>query len=488
MNIAAEQAALGDPRDRNHRLSDEVFFDSGRPALSVTSMYGMRPLGDGTPFIESLYSYCLRQADAQLISVNRFFDVELAKVASEAELTRIPPWRGDPRHLRDLVSNRTMARDAVPVLQAATGRTDLAQTTLIGLGRSVDSRGITLGTRRVCRQCISLDFRKDNKPYGRLLWTISAVDACPIHKVRLVEAGCRIGVQQNIGSFLRRPLFGVCSDCGSIGYQCTGSMQDEPSTAVDIWRAEACGAVLMAQQAIQSTDPEHVKKLILEYSKSADGGLVGIAARAGVSKTHFSSNWIRKPNAQLSLAVFLDICATERIELAHLLSGKFVISRAREPMPPSRPRRTFRRTNREELAEGLKVAVANGESIVAAANRLNVDRGLIKRFAPEIYTRLIESQRQEREFRNEKERVSAVGEAESVFVRLREAGRTPTSSNASLLTGTLWRQGQVRAMALKQIRIQLGAPHIRSSARYSRLPNGTKALVDAAVARLASRK
>src|SRR5260370_42366230 len=71
---------------RNLSMRMQTFFDSWDctlPALPKRSrLYALKPLGIGTPFVESLSGYVARLADAHAVSLGNFVGRELSALAA----------------------------------------------------------------------------------------------------------------------------------------------------------------------------------------------------------------------------------------------------------------------------------------------------------------------------------------------------------------------------------------------------------------------
>ena len=290
------------------------YFRSAWPQLETTVLYGIRPRAEGTGDVESLFSYFLRLAHEHRLTPKKLVDVVLRDVVSQ--IPQLVHWKigwgWDKSGGRDIVGSGLVTQRWVMALGVATGQTGLEPATMLGLAEHV-SGDLLAADDRVCLQCLREDMAGGRLPYGRLLWRMKAVSCCPIHRCQLVRPACGRGASTTRAQFARVKLSGVCNQCGSIGHRCTSTRADSVDDD-EVWRAEQCRWLIAALPSIASADPRAVPQCIKAYCVEP-GALTSLALRSGATISVLS-RWMNEPTARLSFDQLLDICGTERLDLA----------------------------------------------------------------------------------------------------------------------------------------------------------------------------
>lgn len=220
---------------------------------------------------------------------------------------------------------------------------------------------------------------------------------------------------------------------------------------------------------------------ISAYCARADGP-VRLAQRIGIPKSSIS-RWLSTPLPRVSLAILLDIAASEGFSLAKLLQGD--LSRLSLPagVEPVRPRRPMRRLDHFLVESALMTALAEERSISEVAAELGVDPSTLA-MHENLYRHLRGRAQERSRKRQAAAHNTAVAQAEHVLPSLVRNGRTPLLRNASELTGQTWRPSQLRATALQTMRMPLGGRHLQSSCKASNVSDAFRELVASAVSRL----
>jgi hypothetical protein len=335
-------------------------------------------------------------------------------------------------------------------------------------------------TDRVCLECLTGDMLEGRLPYGRLLWRLEAVTCCPIHRFSLVEARCGKPTSGRERQFGRRKLGGSCGTCGSLGYRCLQSYREEAST-YDVWRATQCMDMLAELPNIASSNPLVMKDAMRVYCGRADG-IAPFARRVGVPKS-LISRWLSQPSPRLSLAIFLDIAASEGFSLAKMFQGDLSQARWGNTVEPTRQRRFKRRLDHYVLSTALENALSNGGTIRQVAADLAVDPSTLARHA-DLYGQLRD--RNQERLKQEQARIhtEAVGQAEEVLLSLLRREQPPTLRNASGVTGNRWLPSQLRSIALQTIRARLGDRRIQLPNKSHSVGDTFRQLVAAAADRV----
>ena len=174
---------------------------------------GVEPCGLGTPYVESLTGYVQRLASEYVIPPARLFHDEIVPVLRENGL-----WTGKRpdllnRRSRGMDGAESAADHAVDAVARLTGRSDLRRCTYLQM-MTLDVFHKAVALERQKRWCPScwVDDASKHGPYERKLWSLSVVDACPIHSTVLMDRCYTCGRQQPpISSDVR---MGICARCG----------------------------------------------------------------------------------------------------------------------------------------------------------------------------------------------------------------------------------------------------------------------------------
>lgn len=457
------------------------YFRSAVPRLQTTVLYGIRPRAEGTGDIESLFSYFLRLAHEHRLTPKKLVDVVLRDVV--AQVPQLAHWKigwgWDKNGGRDIVNSGLLAQRWVKILGLATGQAGLEWATMLGLAEHV-SGDLLAPDDRVCLQCLADDLAGDQLPYGRLLWRMKAVTCCSIHRCRLVLPTCERGISTTRAQFSRVKLSGVCNQCGSIGHRCM-SAQTEPVSDDDVWRAEQCRQLIAALPSIASSDPRAVPKGIKTYCVEP-GALTSLALRSGATISVLS-RWMSEPTARLSFDQLLDICGTERLDLAALLQG-----RLEKPQPekasvaPARTKRRLVRVDHDRVRAALTEAIQSGESATKVAERLRVDVGTLAQHKA-LYEQVRRETRERKAAANCARQDEAIASAEAVAVKLVKGNVRLTHRNA-LRAGSRNYPSDTAAAVLAMIRIGLGDRTVRHPAIAARMGEAFLRKIEMAVQRV----
>lgn len=457
------------------------YFRSAWPQLETTTLFGMRPRAEGTGDVESLFSYFLRLAHEHRLTPKKLVDVVLREVV--AQVPQLVHWKigwgWDKKGGRDIVGSGLVTQRWVKTLGVATGQAGLEPATMLGLAEHV-SGDLLAADDRVCVQCIAEDMADGQLPYGRLLWRMKAVACCPTHRRRLVLPTCGRGTSTTWAQFSRVKLSGVCNQCGSIGHRCM-SAQAEQASDDEVWRSEQCRHLIAALPAIASADPRAVPHCIKTYCVEP-GALTSLALRSGATISVLS-RWMNEPTARLSFDQLLDICGTERLNLAALLQGRLERPEpGKAPVAPARTKRTLVRVDHDRVRAALTDAIKSGESVTQVAERLRVDVSTLAQHKA-LYEQVRHETRQRKAAAVCARQDTAVSAAEAVAVKLVQGNVRLTHRNA-LRAGSRSYPSDTAAAVLAMIRIGLGDRTVRYPAMAARMGEPFLKKIEAAVQRV----
>jgi hypothetical protein len=160
-----------------------------RPTCS--RLYGVEPIGVGTPMVESLTSYVIRVAAAHCVTLGTLVAAEIAPIINKGYLTQKKSGTISSAfcfHAGMVNSYGITATDWVTAMQVLTLRQELRFLTIVGWNE-LFAKNLVRKYRAWCPGCYE-EWRQKGMPiYDPLLWSLRAVTACPIHK-RLLRDKC----------------------------------------------------------------------------------------------------------------------------------------------------------------------------------------------------------------------------------------------------------------------------------------------------------
>lgn len=363
-------------------IMPEVFFETSEApkCSSPTLLYNLPTYGLGTADCESLRSYICRLADAHRISVYAL----LTHVLGEKLLsTGSRKWSPDMKILNNYLPIGAYTHNIRSVLADATSAKGLIFCTMAPLETVFARSRMFANVERHCPLCLIED-RQTGKLYGRLIWDIACINACPSHGTPLEESNCGASADYHVKKSFRKALSGVCRRCGSIGYQCRGK-KPEVASEVDIWKARQVGEVIAsfpeASQVFSTTTLNTGLRSLVD--RFADGKAAIAARRAGIPKSVLWG-WL-KQNSTPTLGLLLNLCMVAEVSLLSVIKGEPVACESPCIEKASGLKRKKKPTTPEREA-ALKNALETipPQSLSSVARDLDLDESVLRRKFPEL--------------------------------------------------------------------------------------------------------
>lgn len=268
-------------------------------------------------------------------------------------------------------------------LEAATG-SSLAGATLMRYKGLFASVNLTRANDPVYCPCCVTESEGAELPYGRLLWEVQCVEACPVHRVKLRSAKlCGAQPEERLPANQRPSLSGVCIQCGSVGFKCLAK-EPLPATGDEIWVASQVRRLLdLPIERVARCSAESLRTGLTELVKCVYGGsVVRASQQAGLSRASVYT-WVAG-EILAGLPGLLQICFHAKADVCALIDGVYrsLDSSPAEKSPPRRLQvveRTYNRSelNDDQIRELLEAAATEAEppSLMQFARRhgLNVD-------------------------------------------------------------------------------------------------------------------
>lgn len=360
-----------------------------------STLYGLDAVAPNTPQAESLRSYVQRLAYAHSVSPSRLVSELLVQqpleTVSQCSIKNsLDEWN---------ISGKGEVVEALLArLQSATYR-ELRPTVAARFGHLFAVQRFTRAPALMhCPHCVREE-AWEGLPYGRLLWELTPVTCCPVHRVRLVDSR-RCGAQQQVAlGFRKRPLLaGVCALCGSIGFACRAD-SSEPASEEELWIANQVGAlVALSAQESQALQPAKLREGIVAAIEAVFGGKVANAAiESGLGRTSVLA-WVKHERLP-SLDSLLKFCWRAQADLLPLLRGSYQrCSSAAGVRSESLAKRRYCRDGRDWdgirallIEEALK---RNPRTACEVAKELGMWPSNLRLNLPDEYNRLAERSKQ----------------------------------------------------------------------------------------------
>ncbi len=355
-----------------------------------TLFYPLEARGVGTADVESLRSYVERLTLAHRLKPRSLLH-EL--VNSSPALQKATA----ARHLGEGWYVHGTGEVAQLVAKALTASTtvDVEACSLARFSSMFCSVGLTRQTPLYCPVCVA-EPSPSGLPYGRLLWVIAGVEACPKHRVRLRSSDdCGAPDHERLSLRARPAVQGVCSSCGSVGFKCQASCAAEAATPEEVSVAEQVGKLvaLNQTQASAMTGSSLMLGIRAALDECFEGKPVNAALAAGLSRSTVWS-WLKEGRLP-SLMALLKFCAASKCDLVATMSGSYQrLNRCQTQV--AKPRR-YRRNglSDEELRRAISTAAASNPPVagIALAKALNLDVKMLRTRFPQEYGVLQERRR-----------------------------------------------------------------------------------------------
>jgi len=293
-------------------------------------LYSLKPMGIGTPFVESLSGYVARLADGHAVSVGDLVGRELSPFASKPLLSfglfmRRNRAGSHGFHARQYTMNGfgITAKNWVEALERATLQTDLRLLTLLPFENVLNRNAMFRRTRAWCPACYEDWLSAGEVVYEPLLWSIALVTMCPRHLRPLEDVcgHCHGGLMPL--AVFSRP--GYCSRCQVwLGHNKANGAFERPTQFGDedgmaLWHATAIGELLANASRF---DGSTLRARFLASFRAcvdavAEGNRLAFARTCGLSTCAVHSQMVGKSLPRID--TLLRICYHLNISLTALL-------------------------------------------------------------------------------------------------------------------------------------------------------------------------
>ena len=236
-----------------------------------SSIPHLKPVGLGTPLVESLTSYLSRLADILHVAMSAMINRGLFPILIdnlETELTGA--GRFNPATISSLNSGRHSKMSFIGnALELATGQNDIENLTIKKWSFFNQYVIRVKKFKSWCPNCYSEWKERGEVIYEPLLWMIKDIDVCGIHK-KYLESVCPDCSREVM--FINSAVYpGTCSHCGGWLGKSTG--QQKPRTdrsknmARSILKYECAGRFIASLKPTINSEEVDLTKSFVEYAK-----------------------------------------------------------------------------------------------------------------------------------------------------------------------------------------------------------------------------
>lgn len=178
-------------------------------------LYHIKPIGVGSPMVESLTSYITRLAEDHSLPLDKLFLQEILlhlntlkrDYTVPKDLKRFLQISSSMNGVSDMASNQVCA------LEHLTLRSDIRYLTMLIWADVLPSRGLIRHTRAWCPSCYE-EWRLSNQViYDPLLWALVVVTVCPRHHQRLQLKCPYLDCQHEQFHLTSHYYLGYCTRC-----------------------------------------------------------------------------------------------------------------------------------------------------------------------------------------------------------------------------------------------------------------------------------
>jgi hypothetical protein len=324
-----DRPSTGDVRAKNwknetstSRIAPECRVSEAWEIPARSRLYQIEPECVGDAEVESLSGYVGGLAEEHCNWPSDLINYELLKDKEEERLKDKPDERKDP-HQRFKFSRfgaingwGPMTQQLISELESATLMTGFGALTLIPLKSVISRIDLFCENRRWCAICYEDRARMGIRIHDQLLWTLTAAEACPIHRVFL-ESNCP---ECDLRAFLfaAHGLPGFCARCSAwLGR--TVSSTSKTADSITVWRARSVGELLaimprLPQQGLLAQFCRNVVEVLHAVPSAIRKPFRYIGHPGGGDK---SVRFIQRPN----LTQIIDLCHAAGVNITTLFAS-----------------------------------------------------------------------------------------------------------------------------------------------------------------------
>ncbi|MEK4502099.1 TniQ family protein [Bacillus sp. FSL R12-0069] len=180
-----------------------------------SQLYGLKPIGIKTPYVESLTSYLIRLSEAHQVYPSSLISYVIAPILDKEFLIN-SATRGGNRFYDGARTMNSFGSNALDMVEALTSLTEVKQLdvlTLAPMKGVVPSRHLLKNHLSWCSICYEEQLNNKSIIYTPLLWNLKMVNTCSKHKCKL-KMECP-SCYERIPVLHRKSRNGYCPYCST---------------------------------------------------------------------------------------------------------------------------------------------------------------------------------------------------------------------------------------------------------------------------------
>ena len=195
---------------------DEFWDLDISPLPERSYLYHLKPIGIGTPYVESLLSYVIRLAEAHCVTPHMLIINEVWPLLTQSGALETPVYHsyGAWRQRGEMLNGMSaLAKDGVCALEKLTKRDNLHNLTMLTWANVLSNRRLLRDVQAWCPLCYEEWKKSSHRIYSPLLWSLKAVKMCLFHRKPLQERCPSPQCQKSLPTFVTDIRLGYCPYC-----------------------------------------------------------------------------------------------------------------------------------------------------------------------------------------------------------------------------------------------------------------------------------
>lgn len=333
-------------------------------------LYGLEPIGLGTPYVESLTGYAARLAEEHSTTPYYLFSEEVAPLINKPGTISLRV--SFPGFAKAADGVGVIAADLVGVFEKLTLRQDLRLTTMLPWATVLSSKSLTREWRAWCPVCYAEQADSGNHVYDQLLWRLQTVTVCVKHNRQLEHKCPSCGNRQLPLSPRIRP--GFCARCRAwLGHsqnkkprpvEVTVTTEDELKVSYEVGRLLEAGPDLLSS----TMSANFVTNLRKYVGRAFVGKGVPSQIRAPIGKQTMRC-WLRGTQTP-SLPLLLKACVALNISPIDLFQSNESEMESVASKVDGRQKSGLMAEAEESSTDGLLVDWHDAENLARVEKRL----------------------------------------------------------------------------------------------------------------------
>lgn len=389
-------------------------WDMNMPTISPRSrFYRLKPVGVGTPLVESLTSYIARLAETHHITPkvlvrDEIFPFQGKEPSTWGFYSQLGAfWKRDHSSINGVSQ---IAQEWVETLATLTCRNNLSFLTMLRWQEVVSANRLMRRNKAWCPQCFAEWMDRNQIIYEPLLWMLRDIDTCLEHQQPLVMVCPQC--KKPLPILMQISRLGYCPYCACWLGNSQASANNAAPLSSDFydyssrhWKTIAVGQLLTAAPNLAENPTKTNVALVIKYylTKHTDGNKQALARFLGLPYSSFEGILAGR---QHDFSVLLRLCSLLSITPLALLTGNITQterlsllrqdkktggSDLRDTIPlTARPRKGSRLTD-EEIKNLRRVMEVAAEDTHLSMNLTQIvqivgrDYDTIRRHCPDLY-------------------------------------------------------------------------------------------------------